>query len=179
MPPAMAQTSVLVVRNSYSPKVADGSLARFKTVLEPFLTRATAAGLRVIYVLPAPKYSGVGPDSLCSRQWFRPAWAISAQCKAGFTEERGEQLARRRDFAAYLDRLRSQRPGLLVYDPFDPLCGSLGKVCTPVRNGRLIYRDASHLTEEGSELLAPSFLAFLRDSGLTPGDGRKPPRAPR
>ncbi|WP_370873718.1 SGNH hydrolase domain-containing protein [Caulobacter ginsengisoli] len=114
--------------------------------------------------------------------WTRASWlspsehflrrAISAQCKAGFTEDRGEQLARRRDFVAYLNALRARRQGFFLYDPFDPLCGSVGKVCTPVRNGRLIYRDSSHLTEEGSELLAPSFVAFLRDNGLVPAEGR-------
>jgi hypothetical protein len=164
------RNSVLVLRNNYAPKIADGSLAKFKAVFEPFLAQASAAGLKIVYVLPAPRYSGVGPDSLCSHQWFRPSWAIALECKTGLTEDRGEQLARRRDLVAYLNTVRSRRSDFFVYDPFDALCGSHVKSCTPVRNGHLIYRDSSHLTEEGSELLAPSFITFLRNSRLISRD---------
>ncbi len=160
------QKSVLVIRSNFSPKVADGSLALYARTLEPFLDSVEARGFQVIYVAPSPKYPSVGPGSLCSVQWFRPASALSETCKHGFVEARSEQLARRQEFTSYLLELRKRRPELLVFDPFDTLCGATGATCTPVRDGQLIYRNESHLTEEGSELLAPPFLQFLKDSGI-------------
>ena len=59
-----------------------------------------------------------------------------------------------------------RRPDLLVFDPFDTLCGAAGRTCTPVRDGELIYRNESHLTERGSELLTDPFVRFLMDHKL-------------
>ena len=54
----------------------------------------------------------------------------------------------------------------LYFDPFAVLCGVLEGNCTPVRDGRLIYRDEVHLTGQGSELLTAPFEAFLRNHQL-------------
>src|SRR5262249_17061485 len=122
----------------------------------------SAAAFKVIYVVPSPKYYSVGATSLCSRQWYRPDWAMGEHCHSGLLEDRGEQLARRRDVTNYLIDLSRKRNDFFVFDPFDVLCGSSAGRCTPLRNGRLIYRDDSHLTVEGSELLVDAFEAWLR-----------------
>lgn len=160
------ETSILVIRNNYSPKFADGSLGKFASTIEHFLDETSAIGLKVVYFAPAPKYYGVGPTSLCSRQWFRPQGAIAKKCAEGFTEERNEQAARRKDFFRYLSGLEVVRSGFYVYDPFEVLCGVPGTLCSPLRGERLIYRDPSHLTEEGSELLSAPFVEFLRQRDL-------------
>ncbi len=84
------------------------------------------------------------------------------KCRSGFAEDRAEQLARRRDVTNYLLNLSRLRRDFFVFDPFDVLCGGTEGRCTPLRNGRLIYRDDSHLTEEGSELLVGPFEEFMR-----------------
>jgi peptidoglycan/LPS O-acetylase OafA/YrhL len=165
LPDDPAHRSVLVLRNNYSPKAVEGT-GSFAPPLETFLDQMKARGYTVVYVAPAPNYYSVGPGSLCSVQWFRPRWALSARCSNGFVEDRGEELARRRDFTAYLRSLAMRRPDLLVFDPFDTLCGAAGRTCTPVRDGELIYRNESHLTERGSELLTDPFVRFLMDHKL-------------
>jgi peptidoglycan/LPS O-acetylase OafA/YrhL len=160
-------SNILVIRNNYAPRFVDGGLQDFSKRLEELLARTSAAGLKVIYFAPAPKYYSVGPDSLCSRQWFRPDWAMGADCRSGFLEDRNEELARRRDVTEYLLGLSRQRRDFFMFDPFAVLCGTSESSCTPMREGRLIYRDDSHLTGHGSELLAAPFEAFLRNHQLT------------
>jgi hypothetical protein len=164
--PASRESNFFVIRNNYTPRSIDGTLRDFSKRLDSFLARTSAAGMKVIYIAPAPKYYGVGADSFCSRQWYRPEWALSDDCRNGFPEDRGEELGRRRDVFDYLVDLSRKRNDFFVYDPFNPLCGNARGDCTPMRNGRLIYRDNSHITEEGSELLAPSFEAFLSEQVL-------------
>jgi peptidoglycan/LPS O-acetylase OafA/YrhL len=160
-------SNILVIRINYSPRLIDGGLYDFSRRLESLLERTSAAGLKVIYFAPAPKYYSVGPYSLCSRQWYRPDWAMGADCRNGFLEDRGEELARRRDVTEYLLGLNRKGSDFFVFDPFVVLCGTSEGDCTPVRDGRLIYRDDSHLTAQGSELLAAPFEAFLRNHQLS------------
>ena len=87
-----------------------------------------------MYFAPSPKYPAVGPGSLCTLQWFRPAWAISDRCKYGLTEDLNEQLARRNDFLIAIKYLEKNYSNFYVFDPFDVLCGSDGKLCTPLRD---------------------------------------------
>jgi hypothetical protein len=166
-----------VIRNNYSPRFVDGGLNDFSKRLEELLARTSAARLKVIYFAPAPKYYSVGPNSLCSRQWYRPDWAMGADCRNGFLEDRGEELARRRDVTEYLLGLSRKRSDFFIFDPFAFLCGTSEGDCTPVRGGRLIYRDDSHLTGHGSELLAAPFEAFLRNHQLL-ADSVKPEEPP-
>ena len=160
------ESNILVIRNNYSPRSADGTLRDFSKRLEELLARTSIAGLKVVYFAPAPKYYSVGPASLCTRQWYRPAWALGEECRNGFVEDRGEELARRHDVTEYLLGLTRKRGDFFVFDPFDVLCGASEGECTPVRDGRLIYRDDSHLTGQGSELLAAPFELFLMNHKL-------------
>jgi len=158
--------NILVIRYNYSPRFINGDLNDFSKRLENLLVRTSAAGMKVIYFAPAPKYYSVGPDSMCSRQWYRPNWAMSTNCRNGFLEDRGEELARRRDVTTYLLGLSRKRSDFFMFDPFAVLCGTSEGDCTPVGDGHLIYRDDSHLTEHGSELLAAPFEAFLKNHKL-------------
>jgi hypothetical protein len=159
---------VLVLRNNYNPRGIDRSLDRFIAEITGLLDKASAVGMRVVYVAPAPKYAAVGPTSLCSIQWFRPSWAIGKRCESDLLESRAEQQARRREFLDALQKIQRQRKDFLVFDPFDTLCGREPVACSPKRDGRLFYRDESHLTEEGSEMLADPFVAALKAAGWLP-----------
>jgi hypothetical protein len=160
--------TVFVIRNNFAPRRVNGDLARFSKLLEQQLNVLSAAGVKVIYFAPSPKYNSVG--DLCSPQWYRPEWAMGPECKNGFQEDRSEELARRRDVMSYLEGLTHRRKDFLLFDPFEVLCGTIdGLHCTPVRDGKLIYRDGTHLTAPGSELMAPSFVQFLQDHGVYAG----------
>ena len=160
------ENTILVIRNNYSPRRIDGTLKSFAASLETLLQRTSHHGLRVVYFAGAPKYYAIGSGSLCSIQWFRPAWALDRRCHEGFVEPRSEQEARRTDLLEYLGALQSNRADFFVFDPFPILCGSDREFCNPRRGGRLLYRDDSHLTEEGSEILFPAFEEFLVGHGL-------------
>ena len=168
--PKPTQNTALVIRVNYAPRAISGDLKEFSSSLNALLARTSAAGMKVIYILPAPKYYSL--NNLCVPQWFRPKWAMGPECRNGFTEDRNEQLTRRRDVTDYLLELSKRRPDFFVFDPFDLFCGSAADACTPLRNGQLIYRDGSHLTEGGSELLVAPFEQFLRDHQLV---SRTPP----
>jgi len=159
---------VLVLRNNYNPRGIDRSLDHFIAEITGLLDKASAVGMRIVYIAPGPKYASVGPTSLCSVQWFRPSWAIGERCEGDLIESRVEQQARRREFLSALQNIQRQRKDFLVFDPFDTLCGRDTVACTPKREGRLFYRDESHLTEEGSEMLADPFIETLRASGWLP-----------
>jgi hypothetical protein len=64
-----------------------------------------------------------------------------------------------------LQKIQRQRKDFLVFDPFDTFCGRDSITCSPKREGRLFYYDESHLTEEGSEMLADPFISALKASG--------------
>lgn len=156
---------VLILRNNYNPRSIDRALDHFIDEITVVLDRANAVGMRVVYIAPAPKYASVGPTSLCSTQWFRPGWAIGKRCEGDLLESRAEQQARRREFINALLNIELQRKYFMVFDPFDTLCGRDAIACSPKRDGRLFYRDESHLTEEGSEMLVEPFIAALKASG--------------
>jgi hypothetical protein len=161
-----AQDTILVLRENSSPRKVTGDLSTFSNALEKLLDSTSAAGIKVIYILPAPKYNSL--DSLCAPQWFRPAWAMAAECRNGYLEDRGEQTARRSDITEYLVELSNKRSDFYVFDPFELFCGTAATTCTPLRGGKLIYRDDSHITGQGSELLAAPFEEFLKDNHLIP-----------
>lgn len=156
---------VLILRNNNSPRIIDGSLNHFIEQLRVLLDKAKAANMRIVYIAPAPKYAAVGPTSLCSVQWYRPAWAIGGRCQGDLVEARAEQQATRETYLKALLALQSDRSDFLVFDPFDIYCGTDPTTCTPMREGTLVYRDETHLTEKGSELLAAPLIAALESAG--------------
>ncbi len=96
------ETNILVIRNNYSPRSADGGLRDFSKRLEELLTRTSAAGDEGDLFRAGAEVLQRRTCQLCSPQWYRPDWAMGAECRNGFLEDRGEELARRRDVTEYL-----------------------------------------------------------------------------
>mgnify|MGYP005630231161 CR=1 FL=1 len=65
-----------------------------------------------------------------------------------------------------LHRLTREHENVFVFDTFSNVCPDFDDKCYPNRNGTFIYRDRDHLNSFGSKLLAPSFVDFLRVSGI-------------
>lgn len=170
LPDDPSGAGVIIIRNNYSPRTVEGTLAPYAHSVETLVGKLLHKHYRVVYILPSPKYYSVGPGALCSVQWFRPAWALPSRCSSGFTEPLQEELARRAEFTGYLEDFARKTPGFLTFDPFSVLCGPDSKVCTPIRAGQQLYRDESHLTERGSEYLAPAFIGFLQEAKLIGGE---------
>jgi hypothetical protein len=65
-----------------------------------------------------------------------------------------------------LHRLTREHENVFVFDTFSNVCPNFDDKCYSNRNGTFIYRDRDHLNSFGSKLLAPSFVDFLRVSGI-------------
>ena len=122
---------------------------------------AERRGFGVIYVAPAPHFEALGAGGLCVVQWFRPAWALSERCETGFKESRQGQLDRRASFFNALLELASNHDNLLIFDPFEALCGPDPDFCIALHDGNITYRDDTHLTNVGAERLSVDFKEFL------------------
>ena len=167
MPPLNPnQKGYVVLRSNYNPKGIDGSLDDFMTKIELYHIQVNKMGYSIIYVAPSPKFPLLIPGGLCTEQWFRPSWALSDRCKGGFRVSRSEEIKRTKDFLTELKSLESKLNNFYVFDPFPVLCGPNEDYCTAIRNSVPIYRDKSHLTLAGGELLGQEFLIFLRDKNL-------------
>ncbi len=65
----------------------------------------------------------------------------------------------------------AQSDNIFIFDPFETLCPAGAMTCSPVKNGRAIYRDKDHLNSLGAEELAHPFYAFLKANSLiVPGE---------
>jgi len=167
MPPlAKDQRGYVVLRSNYNPLSLDGSLGRYVPRIESFYERMNQFGYGVIYVAAAPSFPLLTVGGLCTEQWFRPAWALSDNCGADSSVSRSEQLELRKDFYNALKKLEKQYLNFHVFDPFDALCGPDKDICKATRNGVPLYRDPTHLTIAGGEVMGQAFLDFLRVKGM-------------
>jgi peptidoglycan/LPS O-acetylase OafA/YrhL len=69
-----------------------------------------------------------------------------------------------------LHRVALRHENVFVFDTFSSVCPKIDDSCYSKRNGTFIYRDRDHLNSFGSKLLAPSFVDFLRASGILARD---------
>lgn len=167
MPPLkLNQKGYVVLRSNFNPKRLDGSLDYFMSKIELYHNQVKEMGYAIIYVAPSPKFPLLTPGGLCTEQWFRPSWALSESCKSGFRISRSEEIERTKDFFTELKSLESKLNDFYVFNPFPVLCGSNEVYCTAIRNSTPIYRDQSHLTLAGGELLGQELLVFLRQKNL-------------
>jgi peptidoglycan/LPS O-acetylase OafA/YrhL len=167
MPPLKAnQKGYVVLRSNYNPKRIDGSLGNYRAKIESYYSQVKELGYAIIYVAPSPKFPSLIPGGLCTEQWFRPYWALSESCTNGFRVSRSEELQRTEAFFSELKLLESRLENFHVFNPFPVLCGPDEYYCTANRNGVPIYRDRSHLTLAGGEILGQEFLVFLRESKI-------------
>lgn len=60
---------------------------------------------------------------------------------------------------AVLRRIAAANPGVTVWTPRDALCPE--RWCVAVIGGRLLFRNRSHLTLDGSALLAPTLVPII------------------
>ena len=169
MPPlAKDQRGYVVLRSNYNPLSFDGSLGRYVPRIESFYERMNQFGYGVIYVAAAPSFPLLTVGGMCTEQWFRPAWALSENCGADSSVSRSEQLELRKDFFNALKKLEKQYLNFHVFDPFDALCGPDKDICKATRNEVPLYRDPTHLTTAGGEVMGQAFLDFLRVKGMIP-----------
>lgn len=108
--------------------------------LRQSVASARAAGLRVVLVVDTPYFGRSVPDCLALR--------TDAQCALPTAE-----MARRRaDFLAVATPMAQADSGISIIDLNPHLCG--GQTCPAMRDGLVMLRDAGHLSQRASRMLA-------------------------
>lgn len=113
------------------------------------LTRLRESGARVVYVRDTPYPQSDVPECVSSAldDW--------ARCEFELSDRVDPVVA---------GKLRNQLGDVEIIDLNGYLCD--GTICPAVRNGTLLYRDDSHLTDTAVELLTPAFAAALDENGI-------------
>lgn len=127
--------------------------------LEEFVLSVQAAGHQVVLVQPVPKFVRDGKVMFD----FTTCSAISIalwNCEALFSSKMLAEERERQEPARTTIGLVSAETGALLVDLGDILCP--GGLCRIVSShGRIMYRDAGHLSIPGSEQLVPAFLSAM------------------
>lgn len=126
--------------------------------LGAFAQQAAGQNVRIIVILPFPEFPYSGPQCISYFAKINP----SNVC----TQPKQEILKRRAAFVTAAERVAAESANLYLFDPMPPLCPQPNFCTTTDADGKLLYYDATHLSNYGSEFLATSFTEFLRKNKL-------------
>jgi peptidoglycan/LPS O-acetylase OafA/YrhL len=133
------------------------SISRLAEKLEP-----KQAG--IILFAPLPVFSDrvavQSPLSTCFPTWFRPTWALPADCKPS-TVQRATLVAENQPVLNLLRNLENKYRNVRVFDPFPYLCPPTETVCDSSRQGKIVFFDSNHLTNYGARILSQPLMRFL------------------
>lgn len=138
---------VLAARGFDYPAAPAADMARWQENLRGTLAMARGLRLRVLVIAPVPTWKFPVPECL--------AHLTIVQCgisRAMLDHNRAPLVAALMKTVAEFDNAR-------LWDPINSFCD--GQVCLPVRDGVILYWDASHLTLSGSRSLAPAAAPYL------------------
>jgi lysophospholipase L1-like esterase len=115
-------------------------LAAWRAGLQDILSTARGLNIRVVLIAPIPMFRLPLPECL--------AHGSAAQCgasRANFERGHAPLLAALRETVKDYDDVR-------IWDPADLLCDA--SLCTPMRDGTIMYSDRGHLSVLGAQALA-------------------------
>lgn len=85
---------------------------------------------------------------------FDPKKCVSRPLKpvdgSSCTEPYSEHVKNTAEYNNMLDSLIKKFPEIKVFDPANVLCDKSENVCSPIKNGKMLYRDIQHLSIDGS-----------------------------
>lgn len=120
--------------------------------------RLAPRGVRVMVMGPLPMFRFEAVQS-CVRRF-------GADCSV----ERAPLAESVRETLAALEKQQAAHPNMIVFDPFTFFCPPAETRCTPLRDGRTIFRDKDHLNVVGSAMLAAPTIERL---GLSRWPGQR------
>jgi len=126
--------------------------------LEAFAQQAAEKNAKVIIILPFPEFPYSGPQCISYFARINP----SDVC----TQPKQEIIRRRIKFVSAVEKVATKLSNLYLFDPMPPLCPEPNFCTTTDADGKLLYYDATHLSNYGSEFLATGFSEFLRKNKL-------------
>ncbi len=119
----------------------------FEQKLRESLTRL-GADRRPVLLVKLSYSTGINTASCLSRPAGRPAERLKNECKPKNLAQNNKDAA---DIDGVVDRVSAQFSQTSVLDPKQAFCDDAG--CTVLKDGAYLFRDASHLTNEGSVFL--------------------------
>jgi hypothetical protein len=122
------------------------------------LKRLAATGATLVLEAPKPVFP-IAPFR-CS-DWFNRS---NPRCGAGWELPLSAAQSHRARTMAAIVRLRSDVPGLLIWDPMPVLCPA--RVCSARLHGTALYHDGDHVTGFANDLLYSDFRDFLAEIPL-------------
>jgi peptidoglycan/LPS O-acetylase OafA/YrhL len=161
---------VVVISRLYSSRFTDtGSLQslmsdRWLKNLGGLADQLKSHDMGLIVVAPTPMFE-FSDISLCEKQWFHPL--PNPGCWIG----RDKILNSNHQIMIGLKRISDQHGNIWIFDPMEPLCAG-GAMCSLERAGKVLYRDADHLSSLGAATLLLDFQKLL-DSKVLPALGIK------
>ena len=124
----------------------------YRAGLRSTLDRLTKARKKVLFVFDVPEL-GFDPQSCFERPL--PLRRERSVCAVS----RAEYDARNERYKRLVYDVLKEFPDVTVYDPSADLCDE--RYCWAMRDGKLLYHDADHLTDEGSLLVARGMKPLL------------------
>ena len=125
----------------------------FQKAFRKTIAELNNAGMEVSVLKQVPSHFTSLPQSIALSNW----WGYSA---AGLTSTRTEYLKQRNDFDQFLNTCDAP---FTTLDPISIFYPGGCEECSVIINGKLIYRDGSHLSTAGSEALGSIIGKFLRE----------------
>ncbi len=125
----------------------------YEEALRETLVRLTAKGKRVILVLDNPNLR-FSPRSCIQNRPIRLDNTVRTPCAISREEFDG----RNKIYRALVKKVSREIPHVQIFDAGSKFCDD--QWCSAIKDGKLLYRDSSHLSVAGSEYVA-SFLAPL------------------
>ena len=116
------------------------------------------AGIPVVIIAAVPEM----PEFTDQRSLFSQAFGSRA-----YEVPRRQSVQDRAPALDAEEAVAARHPGTFVFDPIPALCSS--DVCASAVDGVLRYQDETHLTVDGSLLLAPGVQEILRKALATNG----------
>ncbi|MBI2235352.1 MAG: acyltransferase [Magnetospirillum sp.] len=127
----------------------------FTVGLRSTLERLTKSGKRIVFVIDVPEIS-FNPKSCVNLRPVRLTAGVKSPCAMPMEEFR----ARNREYRELVASVLKDFPSVVAFDAAASLCD--GQSCWAMRDGEVLYRDPSHITVEGSRLVARHLMPLAR-----------------
>jgi len=154
-----------IISSHFASQISADELARLPTTYQDIAKTwsnfwdsleqiAEARGVRIIYVTRTPEFPKFPYFLVCEKEWFRPT---PPNCIRTTPKSKLDNFS-----DSYLINHFSNSKTISVIDLLASLCGSL--YCENHMQGKLLYRDSSHLNNYGSKTLREALESHIRPS---------------
>ncbi len=129
----------------------------FEIAMRKTLDRLVAAHKQVVFVWDVPEL-GFEPKTCVASD--RPFHLGDAAPRAPCALQRTEFDARNREYKELVAHVLTDYVDVKTFDAAAPLCDD--QWCWAMKDGKILFRDYDHLSDDGSRLVAQSLASLIR-----------------